>query len=121
MSSVDKELGAQAIERASAEELFVFVPRHQAEGMALTGDPGRVWRVGFEPDMWAWTPWRYATDDGLFNGRWDDQLGQFRTLYTSDSLRGCFLEILAKLQPSSRLSAELDAFEDDDGSVAIHT
>lgn len=86
----------------------------------VSGDPGRVWRVGFEPDMWAWTPWRYATDDGLFNGRWDDQLGQFRTLYTSDSLRGCFLELLAKLQPSTTLEAELDDFEDDDGSVARH-
>ncbi len=85
----------------------------------VSGDPGRVWRVGFEPDIWAWTPWRYATDDGLFNGRWDDQLGQFRTLYTSDTLLGCFLEMLAKLQPSTALEAELDDFEDD-GSIAHH-
>lgn len=86
----------------------------------VSGDPGRVWRVGFEPDMWAWTPWRYATDDGLFNGRWDDQLGQFRTLYTSDSLLGCFLELLAKLQPVGSVEAELDEFENDDGSVGRH-
>jgi len=86
----------------------------------LTSDPGRVWRIGFELDMWAWTPWRYATDDGLFNGRWDDQLGQFRTLYTSDNLRGCFLELCAKLQPSKPLQTVLDEIEDDDGSIALH-
>lgn len=70
----------------------------------VSGDPGRV----------------FATDEGLFNGRWDDQLGQFRTLYTSDSLLGCFLELLAKLQPAGALEAELDDFDDDDGSVAQH-
>jgi integrase len=41
--------------------------------LAISGDPGQVSRVGFEPDLWAWTPWRYATDSG--NGRWDDQAG----------------------------------------------
>ncbi|UAJ81757.1 RES family NAD+ phosphorylase (plasmid) [Leifsonia sp. ZF2019] len=86
----------------------------------VSGNPGRVWRVGFEPDMWAWTPWQFATDEGLFNGRWDDQLGQFRTLYTSDSLLGCFLELLSKLQPSSTVEAALDDFDDDDGSVGKH-
>jgi hypothetical protein len=70
--------------------------------------------------MWAWTPWRYATDSGLFNGRWDDQLGQFRTLYTSNSLLGCFLELLAKLQPASALEEQLAEFEDDDGSIGRH-
>lgn len=124
MNSVDKEAVAQAVADVSATGLlFHLAPAKSpaTEAVAITGDPGRVWRVGFEPDMWAWTLWRFATDDGLFNGRWDDQLGQFRTLYTSDSLRGCFLELLAKLQPSAPLEAELDDFEDDDGSVALHT
>jgi hypothetical protein len=88
--------------------------------LALSGDPGRVWRVGFKPDMWAWTPWRYATDSGLFGGRWDDQLGQFRTIYTSDSLRGCFIELLAKLQPAAPVLEGLDEVEDDDGSIGQH-
>ncbi|WP_426517059.1 RES domain-containing protein [Diaminobutyricibacter sp. McL0618] len=87
---------------------------------AVTENPGRVWRVGFEPDMWAWTPWQYAPDSGLFDGRWDDQLGQFRTLYTADSLLGCFLELLAKLQPVSALEAHLALIEDDDGSISRH-
>src|SRR6478735_942543 len=87
--------------RPSPHRMSAIVPH-------LTSDPGRVWRIGFEPDMWARTPWRYATDDGLFNGRWDDQLGQFRTLYTSDNLRGCFLDLCAKLQPSKPLQTVLD-------------
>jgi hypothetical protein len=73
-----------------------------------------VWRVGFEPDPWAWTPWSYATDSGLFDGRWDDQWGNFRTLYTAESLLGCFLELLAKLRPDDALEAELAAIEDPD-------
>lgn len=88
--------------------------------LAFTDAPGRVWRVGFQPDMWGWTPWQYATDAGLFDGRWDDQLGQFRSLYTSSSLLGCFLELLAKLQPTASLIAALDEVEDDDESIGRH-
>ena len=73
-----------------------------------------VWRVGFEPDPWAWTPWSYATDSGLFDGRWDDQFGNFRTLYTAESLLACFVELLAKLRPDETLAAELDAIDDPD-------
>ncbi|GAA3772726.1 hypothetical protein GCM10022240_25930 [Microbacterium kribbense] len=80
-------------------------------------DLGGVWRVGFGPDMWAWTPWSYADDAGRFSGRWDDQSGEFRTLYTADSLLGCFLELLAQFRPSRSLLNELDQIEDDDGSV----
>lgn len=122
MSAADREATAAA--DASATAGLIRAARAKGstvESMAVTGDPGHVWRVGFEPDIWAWTPWRYATDEGLFTGRWDDQLGQFRTLYTSDGLRGCFLELLAKLQPSPSLEAELDEIDDDDGSVARHT
>lgn len=79
---------------------------------------GEVWHVGYAPDAWAWVPWRYADDEGLFGGRWDDQQGQFRTLYTADSLLGCFLELLAKLRPSEPVLAGLDEFEDD-GSLEL--
>lgn len=70
-----------------------------------------------QPDPWAWAPWQYATDSGLFDGRWDDQLGQFRTLYTADSLLGCFLELLARFRPSAVVIEGLDEVEDDDGTV----
>ncbi|HUG50802.1 MAG TPA: RES domain-containing protein, partial [Terrimesophilobacter sp.] len=66
-------------------------------------DLGDVWHVGFAPNSWAWAPWQYADDEGLFGGRWDDQLGQFRTIYTADSLLGCFLELLARFRPSRKV------------------
>jgi hypothetical protein len=86
--------------------------------LAITTDPGTVWRVGFGPDPWAWTPWIFATDGGLFNGRWDDQYGQFRTLYTGASLLGCFLELLAKLRPEATVYAEVDQIDDPDNLAA---
>jgi hypothetical protein len=85
--------------------------------LEITSDPGTVWRVGFEPDPWAWTPWIYATDAGLFDGRWDDERGQFRTLYTSASLLGCFLELLAKCRPDTMVQEGLDQI-DDPGDLA---
>lgn len=85
--------------------------------LPASGDPGTVWRVGHAPDPWQWTPWQYASDDGRFNGRWDDQNAQFRTLYTSDSLLGCFLELLAPLRPRDTVFLELDEIQDDAGDA----
>lgn len=50
-------------------------------------EPSQVWRVGFAPDAWAWTPWTYADDEGLFGGRWDDQ--QYGSAHQSG--RYCFV------------------------------
>ncbi len=83
-------------------------------------EPSQVWRIGYAPDPWAWPSWTYANDEGLFSGRWDDQQGQFRTVYTAASLLGCFLEVLAHFRPSSTLLAELDQVVDDDGSIGNH-
>lgn len=91
-----------------------------APELEVTDIPGRVWRIGFAPDMWQWTPWAYATDSALFDGRWDDQDGQFRTLYTSSSLLGCFLELLARFRSSAVLDAAFDEIDDDDGTVALY-
>ena len=85
--------------------------------LEITDDPGLVWHVGFVPSLWAFAPWEYATDSGLFDGRWDDQLGQFRTLYTADSLRACFIELLARFRPAAAVLAGLAEIENDDGSV----
>lgn len=85
----------------------------RALGLPVSGDPGEVWRVGFAPDPWEWTPWQYANDNGRFNGRWDDQEAKFRTLYTSESLLGCFLELLAPQRPDDAAFAELEAIVDD--------
>lgn len=83
-------------------------------------EPNHVWRVGYAPDPWAWASWDYAGDEGLFSGRWDDQQGEFRTIYTAESLLGCFLELLAHFRPSRELLAELDQIIDDDGSIGNH-
>lgn len=89
-------------------------PELEIEG---SGEPYLVWPVGHAPDPWAWTSWDYADDEGLFGGRWDDQLGEFRTIYTANSLLGCLLELLAHFRPCRELLVELDQIEDDDGSI----
>ncbi len=55
---------------------------------------GVVWRVGYRPQPWAWTPWQYVGDTGRFAGRWDDPPGSFRTLRRANLL-SCLLEVLA--------------------------
>ncbi len=98
--------------------LIVNEPLTTQPDLEITDDPGAVWRVGWGPDPWEWAPWEYATEPGnLFPGRWDDQRGEFRTLYTADSLLGCFLEMLARFRPSPAVHAGMDEVEDDDGSV----
>lgn len=72
-----------------------------------------MWRVGFAPDPWAWTDWKYATDDGRFNGRWDDLHGQFRTAYVGNSLYACLIEVLAKYRRDGALSLDLDGIVED--------
>lgn len=79
-----------------------------------SSDPGVVWRVGYAPNPWEWTPWQYASDNGRFNGRWDDQSAKFRTLYTSESLLGCFLEMLAPVRPNTLAYAELTEIADEE-------
>jgi hypothetical protein len=64
---------------------------------------GVVWWVGFRPDPWAWTDWKYGSDDGRFNGRWDDMAGQFRTVYAGESLVACLPEVLGIENTSGRL------------------
>lgn len=85
--------------------------------LPASGDPGSVWRVGYAPDPWEWTRWQYASDEGRFNGRWDDQDAKFRTLYTSESLLGCFLELLAAERPNDIAYAELADIDDDDNAT----
>lgn len=87
--------------------------------LEIETDPEAVWRVGYEPNPWVWTPWSYAADGGLFAGRWDDQKGNFRTLYTCSTLLGCFLELLAKFRPDTALEAELAEIDDPAGQAAV--
>lgn len=80
---------------------------------------GRVWRVGFRPEPWAWSGWEWATD-GRFPGRWDDLHGNFRTIYAGSSLLACLLEVLAHFRKDARLSVELDEIVEDDEDTVLH-
>lgn len=71
-----------------------------------------VWRVGYVPEPWAWTPWQYATD-GRFTGRWDDPDGVWRTLYVADTRLACYLEVLAAFRADSELADQLRHIDED--------
>ena len=43
----------------------VFGPVHCSRVDALP-----VYRVGYKPDPWQWTPWEFAGEHGRFTGRW---------------------------------------------------
>jgi len=84
-------------------------------------DPGRVWRVGYPPQPWAWTPWEYAGPTGRFAGRWDDPAGEFRTVYAAYSLLACLLEVLAGFRPDLILRDVLGGIEEDPVDAADHS
>ena len=71
-----------------------------------------VYRVGFGPRPWQWTPWDFAVA-GRFDGRWDDPDGVWRTLYVADSPLGCYLEVLARFRRDPGLADALDDIGDD--------
>ncbi|SLH41831.1 Uncharacterized conserved protein [Mycobacteroides abscessus subsp. massiliense] len=77
----------------------------------------RIYRVGYKPSSWRWTPWSYA-DHGRFDGRWDDPDGIWRTLYVGASTLACYLEILAPFRPDPMLAADLDDIDDEEGAGA---
>lgn len=80
--------------------------------LVTSSGPGNVWRVGYRPDPWRWSDWKWASD-GRFHGRWDDRTGTFRTLYVADTLLACLLEVLAPLRPDPVATLDLDTIEED--------
>lgn len=91
-----------------------------AGDVALTADPGPVWRVGYRPGPWAWTPWQYAGDAGGFSGRFDDPRGSFRTLYAGDGLLACLLEVLAPFRADPLLAEDLAGVVEDPADASEH-
>ena len=88
--------------------------------LACDDAAGRVvWRVGYTPEPWAWTPWQYATD-GRFTGRWDDPDGVWRTLYVGDTRLACYLEVLAPFRADPHLAAQLDDIEEDPADTTAY-
>ena len=86
--------------------------------MKFTDLDQRVWRVGFLPQPWEWSDWRWAGPDGRFNGRWDPlDHGLYRTIYAAGSLLACLVELLAPHRPDPYLVAEIDDIEEDDSDA----
>ena len=78
-------------------------------------------RVGFAPNPWAFTDWRFA-QKGRFHGRWDDPEGEYRVLYSSSTRLGAYLESLAPFRPDPHVLAAIEAFDaadDDDGDEPL--
>ena len=85
----------------------------QTGDLAAAVDPGAVWRVGYRPDPWAWTPWQYAGETGRFTGRWDDPRGSFRSTYAARDLLACLLEVLAGFRPDPLLEQDLAGIDEE--------
>jgi hypothetical protein len=73
-------------------------------------DPGVVFRVGYEPNPWAWTDWRYA-HDGRFDGRWDSEDGAYRTTYAGNTIYDCLVEVLARFRPEPSVLVGMASIE----------
>jgi hypothetical protein len=81
------------------------------------GEPTEVFRIGYEPDPWIYTPWQFSTD-GRFGGRFCDPSGNWRVLYTGSTALSCYLEVLASFRPDPYVVAGLQevAICDDDST-----
>jgi hypothetical protein len=80
----------------------------------------QAWRVGFQPEPWAWSGWEWAGADGRFHGRWDDREGRFRTVYAGSSLLACLLEVLAGFRPDAALVLALEGIVEDEEDATLH-
>ncbi len=83
-------------------------------GLASVEFNGRLYRLGRDPDPWAWPDWSFAASDGTFGNRYDDPGGSYRVLYASSQRIGAFLETLARFRPDLEVLAELDRIEGED-------
>jgi phage tail protein X len=88
------------------------VVRSDAGDLEAVVNPGQVFRVGFEPEPWGWTPWEYATE-GRFHGRFDDPHGSWRATYAASTRVAAFLEVLARVRPNPLLVDALGDIKDD--------
>lgn len=68
-----------------------------------------LYRLGRLPDPLAWPPWQYVGD-----GRFDDPLGEFRTLYVAEERLACFIETLAPFRLPLAVLAARRALSDAD-------
>lgn len=78
-----------------------------------------LYRIARGPDPWEYPDWSKGTSnpDGTitFGNRFDDPDGQYRVVYASSEIVGCYVETLARFRPDATLTPELQriAGEDD--------
>jgi hypothetical protein len=75
---------------------------------------GATYRIARKPNSWEWPDWQYVDDDG---NRWDDPQKIYRVLYTSTSILGCFLEVLARFRPNPKLIAAFTDIQENDNEL----
>src|SRR5213080_3454499 len=85
-----------------------------SDGLASVEPDGPLYRLGRQPDPWAWLDWSYAGPDGTFGNRYDDPEASYRVLYASSQRIGTFLETLARFRPDLEVLAELEQIDGDD-------
>jgi hypothetical protein len=73
--------------------------------LAATRPQAELYRVGRDPDAWAWPPWEYAGEDGTFGNRYDDPQGEYRVLYACSQRVGAFIETLARYRTDPAIVA----------------
>lgn len=85
-----------------------------SDELASVEPDGPLYRLGRQPDPWAWPDWAYAGPDGTFGNRYDDPEASYRVLYASSQRMGAFLETLARFRPDLEVLAELERIDGDD-------
>lgn len=91
-----------------------------SNGLASVEPDAPLYRLGRQPDPWAWPDWSYAAPDGTFGNRYDDPEGSYRVLYACSQRVGAFIETLARFRPDLEVLAELDRIEgEDEPSAAV--
>ncbi len=85
-----------------------------SNGVTSVEPDGPLYRLGRQPDPWAWPDWSYVGPDGTFGNRYDDPEASYRVLYASSQRIGAFLETLARFRPDLEVLAELDLIEGED-------
>jgi hypothetical protein len=90
-----------------------------SDGLASVEPDGPLYRLGRQPDPWAWPDWSYAGPDGTFGNRYDDPEASYRVLYASSQRVGAFVETLARFRPDLEVLADLEQIEGDDEPQAV--